>query len=589
MQLPLIAPIAPFAEETRGVAACAAPCAAVDEAPARFLAVFLGQSSGQSVGKTEGSKEIPCMEVRADGEPALRGPGAVDGGETAIAPDLPDVESVQDVISRGAEGVLMEPPHRPEPRPMAPGAIDKAGAAHVLPKMASERVIPRDPIHPMPTATSTFERSQGSLALAEPSSARTGSPGVEAIDSKPRPDSAEKNNLVVIGEAKLKEHDKALKSGTDGVSFSDLPKGAAKAMTGGKVSDRPDGLKGVGEARAEAGIKQQQADDRLPNRSTDGGARRANAERRAVAYSSKASADRAAQPPAPAVVPATKESARPVAADEGVGARVGRTEIAGEGVGKSATAPHPARVQAVAAAMDAIPDAHGDPARIAGAQTEQRVDRMPEHRAGDVNMARATAKGAAPVVPGEAAPASIRMTDPAPDVSRTADSDRSMTEVPISEPRPAAVASSAQPPSSPQHPPDLARGVAVQIAEVISRAHERAIELKLHPEELGRVSMTLSQDGNGMTVSLMAERGETLDLMRRHIDLLGEELRRLGYGTVAFSFGGGGASGDNSQPHAASSGAVDGPMEAREVDGNTPHDAGQKNSGPGSDRVDIRL
>lgn len=95
--------------------------------------------------------------------------------------------------------------------------------------------------------------------------------------------------------------------------------------------------------------------------------------------------------------------------------------------------------------------------------------------------------------------------------------------------------------------PEPARGVAVQVAEVISTARERSIELKLYPEELGRVSMTLSHDGGALTVALTAERGDTLELMRRHIDLLGQELRQLGYGSVDFTFGDGQAGNGRSQ------------------------------------------
>lgn len=103
--------------------------------------------------------------------------------------------------------------------------------------------------------------------------------------------------------------------------------------------------------------------------------------------------------------------------------------------------------------------------------------------------------------------------------------------------------------------PEPARGVAVQVAEIISTARERSIELKLHPEELGRVSMTLSHDGGALTVALTAERGDTLELMRRHIDLLGEELRRLGYGSVGFTFGDGHAGNGRSQGAANTRGA----------------------------------
>ena len=47
--------------------------------------------------------------------------------------------------------------------------------------------------------------------------------------------------------------------------------------------------------------------------------------------------------------------------------------------------------------------------------------------------------------------------------------------------------------------------------------------------------MTMS-DGV-ITMTVLAERSETLDLMRRHSDQLAQELRQLGYGTINFSFG----------------------------------------------------
>jgi hypothetical protein len=40
-----------------------------------------------------------------------------------------------------------------------------------------------------------------------------------------------------------------------------------------------------------------------------------------------------------------------------------------------------------------------------------------------------------------------------------------------------------------------------------------------------------------MTVSIIAERSETLDLMRRHINLLAEEFRDIGYTDIQFAFG----------------------------------------------------
>lgn len=73
--------------------------------------------------------------------------------------------------------------------------------------------------------------------------------------------------------------------------------------------------------------------------------------------------------------------------------------------------------------------------------------------------------------------------------------------------------------------------------EILMRHPDKQVEISLNPEELGRVRMALSRTENGMTVAIMADRPETLDLMRRHIDQLTAELHRLGYTDIGFSFG----------------------------------------------------
>lgn len=83
------------------------------------------------------------------------------------------------------------------------------------------------------------------------------------------------------------------------------------------------------------------------------------------------------------------------------------------------------------------------------------------------------------------------------------------------------------------------RQVAVQIADAV-RSGEKPIELKLNPAELGRVRLALAPGDGVMMVTVLADRPETLDLMRRHIDMLAQELRAIGYGSTAFSFGQGG-------------------------------------------------
>jgi hypothetical protein len=93
---------------------------------------------------------------------------------------------------------------------------------------------------------------------------------------------------------------------------------------------------------------------------------------------------------------------------------------------------------------------------------------------------------------------------------------------------------------------DLAPHVARQLVEVMAQAANRPTEIALSPQELGRVRMSVATDERGITVSILAERPETLDLMRRNIDQLGETFRDMGYETITFAFSqSNGGSGDS--------------------------------------------
>lgn len=106
-----------------------------------------------------------------------------------------------------------------------------------------------------------------------------------------------------------------------------------------------------------------------------------------------------------------------------------------------------------------------------------------------------------------------------------------------------------------------------QMAEVLQRMPDRPVELALNPEELGRVRMSISAGDAGITVSVLAERPETLDLMRRHIDQLAREFQALGYANINFAFNEGqsdqsthtndGSGGGNGSEHAAAETAVE--------------------------------
>ena len=81
-------------------------------------------------------------------------------------------------------------------------------------------------------------------------------------------------------------------------------------------------------------------------------------------------------------------------------------------------------------------------------------------------------------------------------------------------------------------PPHIPR----QVAEAIHRSPDKSVEVALNPVELGRVRMVLSATDAGINVSILADRPDTLDLMRRNIDDLGQSFAELGYEDIAFSF-----------------------------------------------------
>lgn len=133
--------------------------------------------------------------------------------------------------------------------------------------------------------------------------------------------------------------------------------------------------------------------------------------------------------------------------------------------------------------------------------------------------------------------------------------------------------------------PDLPRNVAQQITAVVHQGPDRASELMLSPVELGRVRISLTTHEAGVIVNVMAERPETLDLMRRHVAQLAQEFRDIGYDSAEFSFG-------QDQPKGQS-----GPVQGDTTDhaaldgGETPDQQARLNPvrTVALDRVDIRL
>lgn len=87
-------------------------------------------------------------------------------------------------------------------------------------------------------------------------------------------------------------------------------------------------------------------------------------------------------------------------------------------------------------------------------------------------------------------------------------------------------------------PDQAARPIVSQVVQLAFRAAaDGIVEVRLQPEELGRLRIAMTQVESGVVVQISAERPETLDLLRRNVDLLERDLREQGFGNASFSFG----------------------------------------------------
>ena len=91
-----------------------------------------------------------------------------------------------------------------------------------------------------------------------------------------------------------------------------------------------------------------------------------------------------------------------------------------------------------------------------------------------------------------------------------------------------------------QNAPTLSAERAVMIVrdtvDALVSNKKREIELQLHPKELGRLRFVMSPGEGQMLVQIFAERPETLEALRRHAELLTQELFSEGFENANFSF-----------------------------------------------------
>ncbi|WP_298258961.1 flagellar hook-length control protein FliK [uncultured Litoreibacter sp.] len=84
--------------------------------------------------------------------------------------------------------------------------------------------------------------------------------------------------------------------------------------------------------------------------------------------------------------------------------------------------------------------------------------------------------------------------------------------------------------------PQVAEQVSAQISAALKSEGGQSIEIRLDPEELGRVRIVLSGKDGSMNVAIFSEKPEVLDLMRRHSDRLETDFADIGYEGAEFTF-----------------------------------------------------
>ena len=85
-------------------------------------------------------------------------------------------------------------------------------------------------------------------------------------------------------------------------------------------------------------------------------------------------------------------------------------------------------------------------------------------------------------------------------------------------------------------PAQTVQHIAEQIVVSVANDDSGTTEIALDPEELGRVRLHMTVTDQTVQIVIAAERPETSDLMRRHLDVLQQEFRSLGFQSVDLGF-----------------------------------------------------
>ena len=112
--------------------------------------------------------------------------------------------------------------------------------------------------------------------------------------------------------------------------------------------------------------------------------------------------------------------------------------------------------------------------------------------------------------------------------------------------------------------------ISMKIVENVNAASEGLVEITLEPEDLGKLRMQVVRSDTGWSLNVFAERPETMDLMRRHLDQLQKDLISAGYEDLNIELGNGQSSGGDGLQQGSGNGAVAVEIEDESTDQDRP-------------------